>query len=159
MQLTMTGEYAVRAMLGLSTLPFGTVIQIPEVSTRWDIPENFLRKIITLLAKAGLIHSQRGNGGGIRLATPAENLTLLDVVEAIEGKIYLNKCLISPQFCSRSVWCAVHIVWCEAQTALKDILAKRTLAELASLHTARQSQLEGKAFTVPSLIEKKLQTA
>ncbi len=138
----MTGEYAVRAMVGLSTLPYGTVAHIPDISKEWDIPVSFLRKIITLLAKAGLVHSQRGNNGGIRLALPAEKLTLLDVIEAVEGKIFLNKCLIGPQFCERSMWCAVHVVWCEAQDALKQILGKRTLAELALLNSARQTQLE-----------------
>ncbi len=138
----MTGEYAVRAMLGLSKLPYGTVAHIPDISKEWDIPVSFLRKIITLLAKAGLVHSQRGNNGGIRLAISPEKLTLLDVIEAVEGKIFLNKCLIGHQFCERSMYCSVHIVWCEAQDALKQILNKRTLAELAFLNTARQAQVE-----------------
>lgn len=155
----MTGEYAVRAMVGLSTQPFGTVVQIPEVSGRWDIPESFLRKIITLLAKAGLIHSQRGNNGGIRLAIPPEQLTLLDVIEAVEGKIFLNKCLVGPHFCERTQWCAVHIVWCEAQAALKHILRNKSLAELAVQHTLRQAEFNANQSSVSNIIPAKIRQA
>ncbi len=141
MQLTMTGEYAIRAMIHLAALPWGTVAQIAEISSQWDIPENFLRKITAQLSKAGLIRSQRGIGGGVQLAKPAETLTLLNVIEAVEGKLYLNKCLIGPQFCNRTSWCAVHLVWCEAQQKLKEILSTHSLAELVATNTARAAQL------------------
>jgi len=141
MQLTMTGEYAIRAMIHLAALPWGTVAQIAEISSRWDIPENFLRKITAQLSRAGLIRTQRGIGGGVQLARPAETLTLLDVIEAVEGKLYLNKCLIGPQFCERTGWCAVHLVWCEAQQKLKEILSSRSLAELAATNSVRLAQL------------------
>lgn len=140
MRLTMTGEYAIRTMLHLASVPAETTVQIPEVSHTWDIPEGFLRKIVPQLSKAGLIHSRRGVGGGIQLARPAEAITLLDVIEAVEGKLSLNYCLLNPLFCHRTPWCAVHIVWCEAQQKLKEILSKRSLAELAVLHAARSSQ-------------------
>ena len=131
MQLTMTGEYAVRAMMHMSSLPFKTTAQIADISRQWDIPENFLRKIVAQLSKSGLLTSQRGSGGGITLAQPAETTTLLDVIEAVEGKMFLNKCLMGPDACSRSGRCAVHIVWCEAQQKLREVLGKWSLAELA----------------------------
>jgi Rrf2 family protein len=139
MQLTMTGEYAVRAMVGLASKPFGTVTPISEISEEWEISENFLRKIIAHLVKMGLVHSRRGTNGGVRLAIPAEQLTLLDVIEAIEGKIFLNKCLIGPECCTQTAWCAVHTVWCEAQEAMRYILSKQSLAEIASSNAARLS--------------------
>lgn len=131
-QLTMTGEYAVRAMMHLAGYPHGTLVQITDVSVRWQIPESFLRKIVPQLTRAGLIRSQRGTGGGIQLAKRAEELTLLDVIQAVEGEIFLNKCLIAPGMCSMDAGCSVHIVWCEAQKAVKDILTRSSLAELAA---------------------------
>lgn len=131
-QLTMTGEYAVRAMMHLAGCPHGTLVQITDVSVRWQIPESFLRKIVPLLTRAGLIRSQRGTGGGIQLAKRAEDLTLLDVIQAAEGEIFLNKCLIAPGMCSMDAGCSVHLVWCEAQKAVKDILTRSSLAELAA---------------------------
>lgn len=138
----MTGEYAIRAMVGLATAPFGTVMQISEIADQWDISENFLRKITAHLAKAGLICSQRGTKGGIRLAIPAEKLTLLDVIEAAEGKMFLNKCLMGPECCTRTSWCAMRDVWREAQDAMKSILSKKSLAEIASLNTSARAHCE-----------------
>lgn len=148
MQLTMTGEYAVRAMMHLSSLPFKTSAQIADISRQWDIPENFLRKIVAQLSKSGLLLSQRGSGGGVSLAHPAETITLLDVIEAVEGKMFLNKCLIGPDACSRSSHCAVHIVWCEAQQQLRQVLAKRSLAELVE-HDRKLSLARQSAFVNP----------
>ena len=91
MQLTMTGEYAVRAMIHLASLPEGMTVQISSISAEWDIPETFLRKIVGLLSRAHLIISRRGNGGGIQLAKSPADITLVDVIEAVEGKISLNK--------------------------------------------------------------------
>lgn len=133
MQLTMMGEYAIRAMLHLSARPFGTMVSISTVSDEWNIPQSFLRKISAHLAKARLIITQRGIGGGLSLARPAEEITILDVMEAIEGPLSLNKCLINPQVCSRSSWCAVHGLWSEGQEKLKETLRSRSLAELARL--------------------------
>ena len=141
MQLTLTGEYAVRAMIHLASVPSGTLAQISDISAQWGVPENFLRKIVPLLSKSKLIASRRGNGGGIQLAKPAESITLLDVIEAVEGPMYLNKCLIGPEFCVRTRWCAVHCVWSEAQEKLKEILRGKSIAELARLGKGREKHL------------------
>ena len=131
MQLTMTGEYAVRAMMHLASQPKGTIAQIPDISKEWEIPEKFLRKIVARLTKGGLLLSHRGEGGGVSLAKTAKQITLLDVIELVEGPMSLNKCLINPRFCRRTKTCKVHLVWCEARTAMRCILNSRTLAELA----------------------------
>lgn len=142
MQLTMTGEYAIRAMLHLASQQFGTVAQISDISKQWDIPENFLRKISAQLSGAGLITSQRGLGGGVTLGRPAEVITLLDIIEAVEGKISLNKCLMCDEFCPRDTWCAVHLVWGEAQAKLKEVLAMKSLAQLSAQSIERRAALE-----------------
>ncbi len=138
----MTGEYAIRAMLHLASLRFGTVAQISEISRQWEIPENFLRKISAQLSNAGLVASQRGLGGGITLARPAEVITLLDIIEAVEGKISLNKCLMCDAFCPRDSWCAVHLVWGEAQDKLKEVLTSKSLAQLAAQSADRRAAIE-----------------
>jgi Rrf2 family protein len=149
MQLTMTGEYAIRAMLHLASLQFGTVAQISEVSRSWDIPENFLRKISAQLTNAGLVASQRGLGGGITLGRPAEVITLFDIIEAVEGKISLNKCLMCDAACPRDSWCAVHLVWCEAQAKLKEVLSSKSLAQLALQSVERRAAVKDNHSAVP----------
>lgn len=141
MQLTRTGEYAVRTMIHLSALPFGTVVQISDIAREWSIPDTFLRKITGQLADAELIATQRGSSGGIRLAQSPEKLTVLDVIEAVEGKIFLNKCLICGNVCPRDEWCQVHVLWSEAQRKLKEILTSRTLAHLAAESLERKARL------------------
>lgn len=130
-QLTMTGEYAVRAMLHLAALPPDTVALVAEISRTWEVPESFLRKIVGKLARGGLLKTARGNGGGVALARPAREITLFDVVEAADGPLSMNACLTSPEACHRIPWCPVHSVWCEAQQKLREVLSSRTLEDLA----------------------------
>lgn len=141
LQLTMTGEYTVRAMLHLAAKPHGTMAQIYDIAQQWDIPENFLRKIVQVLTKSNLVLSHRGVGGGIELARPAEKITLLEVIEAAEGKLTLNKCLLHSGFCPRDSWCAVHLVWCEVQESMKAILRNKSIADLARQNSQRRRQL------------------
>jgi Rrf2 family protein len=127
----MAGKYAIRAMMHLASISNGTIIQISELSEKWEIPDKYLRKIIPQLARAGLIYSRRGMGGGVVLARPSKNISFLDVVEAVEGKIFLNKCLMSPDMCEKSPWCSANLVWHEAQESMKKVLASKNLEELS----------------------------
>ncbi len=141
LQLTKTGEYSVRAMLHLAAKPSGAVVPIGEISKQWDIPEEFLRKIVQLLSKSGLILSRRGAGGGIELARPAEEISLLEVIEAAEGKLALNKCLLEVGACPHDAWCAVHQVWSEVQQEMEEILHGKSLAALVAQSATRRQQL------------------
>ncbi len=138
MQLTMTGEYALRAMLYLASFPPDNKIKIAELASVNDIPENFLRQIILLLKKAGYITGQKGNGGGIRLNIDPEQITPLHIVEAVEGKIGLNKCMLNKDFCPRDNYCSIHLIWAETQKHLKEQLSSRNMLELAKQNTERQ---------------------
>ena len=131
MQLTMTGEYAIRTMVHLSSIPTGAIAQISDISRKWDIPETFLRKIVARLSRAHLVKSHRGVRGGVSLARPAEQISLLEVLEEMEGEMALNRCLVEPQSCSRTSTCLVHGVWCEAQGMLRGLLSSRSFADLA----------------------------
>jgi Rrf2 family protein len=133
----MSGEYAIRAMLHLAGEESNKNIQIQDISKKWDIPENFLRKIIPLLAKAGLVMSVRGSGGGIKLGKSSEKITALDVIEAVEGKIFLNKCLFSDDICDRSDWCSMHEVWEDSQESLKNVLKSKSIEQLATTNSER----------------------
>jgi len=135
MQLSMTGEYALRAMLFVCSSPFGTTFQISEIAEKNDIPENFLRKIIPLLKKGNILNSQRGNGGGISLMKKAEYITPLEIIEIVEGPIALNKCLIHDKFCSRDGYCSFHTLWSEAQQQFKKMLSDINMLKLAEKNT------------------------
>jgi len=141
MQLTLTGEYAIRAMIHLASGKDDSIFRISEISYVNNIPEKFLRKIIPQLSNAGLIRSQRGIGGGIKLGKPALEITPLEIIEAVEGEMALNKCLIDKAFCSNDRWCTVHTLWCDAQKKLRIILSSKSIAELARENEERKKKL------------------
>ena len=118
MQLTRAADYAVRIMVHLAALPPGSRPNRAAVAAAGDIPEHFVAKILQSLARAGLIDSQRGMNGGFTLARSPEEVTLLEVVEAIEGPTRLNACLIPGDSCKRKEWCPAHAAWAEAQEAI-----------------------------------------
>ena len=128
----MSGEYAILAMLYLSAKPFGETSHIADIAKDQKVPESILRKIMGHLVKAGLLHSYRGKNGGITLARAADSITLLDVIKVIEGKIFLNKCLIGSEFCDRIGSCAVHSVWRQVQDNMIETLENKTFASLVS---------------------------
>jgi Rrf2 family protein len=140
-QLTLTGEYAIRAMIYIVSVEENANCKISEISSLNKIPEKFLRKIIPQLANAGLIKSQRGSGGGIKLGRSSDKITPLDIVLAVEGQLALNKCLIDKKFCSNERWCTVHTLWCDAQKSLKLILSSKSIAQLAKESKEKKKML------------------
>ena len=129
-QLTRAGEYAMRAMFHIASSKNGDAVHIPDISAEWDIPETFLRKIVPKLVKAGLVYSQKGNGGGLRLAQHASDISALNVIEAIEGKIQLNKCLIKDSCCQHKPVCTMSDLWTDAEDKLREVLANKSLDDL-----------------------------
>jgi Rrf2 family protein len=132
MQLTNSGEYAIRALMTLASRVPGDIVSIETIAKGTNVPENFLRKIIQPFVKAGFIHSIRGVKGGITLARPANEINLLEIVEIAQGPIFLNKCLGSSDFCDQTKLCSVHLVWEKAQESLLSILRNKNLASLVA---------------------------
>jgi len=94
MQLTRSADYAVRAMLEIAAQADSdeSRARTHEIAERKEIPPALLAKLIPLLVRAGLLASQRGARGGLALARPASEISMLEIVEAIEGPIALNRC-------------------------------------------------------------------
>src|SRR5512147_1501351 len=111
MKLTRGGEYAIRGVLYLAQQNDGKVNMLSAIAKAQDVPPRFLAKIFQALAKAGIVKSHRGAKGGFSLARPASDVTLKDVIEAIEGPLFLNVCLAVPGECSREALCPIHSVW------------------------------------------------
>ncbi|NLE22424.1 MAG: Rrf2 family transcriptional regulator [Actinobacteria bacterium] len=131
LQLTRGAEYAIRAMTYLAHYPEGHVASLHEIGEAQDIPESFLAKILQSLVRSGLAVSQRGAHGGFALARPATEITMQQVIEAIDGPISVNQCVLSPEDCGRSASCTVHVAWVRAQEQLMDVLGSVTLESLA----------------------------
>ncbi len=132
MQITRATDYAVRVMIHLAGLPTGTSLRQSELSKATDVSGHFLSKVLQQLVRSRLIRSQRGTGGGYTLAVSATTVSLLDVVEAMEGPIRLNQCLEEGPSCDRKSWCPAHQVWAEAQLAVAQVLGGAAIAKLAA---------------------------
>jgi Rrf2 family protein len=132
MQITRASDYAVRVMIHLAGLPPASTVRQVELSRATDVSGHFLSKVLQQLVRARLIRSQRGSGGGYVLAVPAERVSLLDVVEAIEGPVRLNQCLEEGPSCERKSWCPAHQVWAEAQASIIQVLGGASMAGLAT---------------------------
>ena len=130
MRLTRAGEYAVRCVLYLSVLEEGVVASRKEIAREMDIPDQFLGKVAQQLSRAGILEIVQGPKGGFRLLISPDKMSLLDVVEAVIGEIFLNDCLLRPDSCVRSQTCAVNKVWEKARNQLRDTLRESTFDKL-----------------------------
>jgi len=132
MGLTRKTEYAIRGMLYLSRQEYGAISMLGDIATAMEVPRTFLAKIFQGLNKMGLIKSEKGTGGGFMLAKRPEQITLREIVEAVEGPIMPNQCLMGEGVCSFQRTCAVHPVWRRLQVVTRGILEEVTLKTLAA---------------------------
>ncbi|TAK35593.1 MAG: Rrf2 family transcriptional regulator [Chloroflexota bacterium] len=137
MQISRQADYGIRAMIEVARLEPGETARTKDVARAQEIPLVFLTKIILQLVRAGLLRSYRGANGGIGLAKSKEEITLRDIVEAIEGPIALNRCVLREGECPRDKVCPVHKTWVSAQETLVAQLASTRLSDLVSMGSAR----------------------
>ena len=131
MRLTRQGDYAVRVMVDLAGQTRDVPVHRAQIQARQDVPAAYLAKIIQALARAGLVRTLPGAHGGVTLNAPAETVTLLQVIEAAEGPIRLNRCVEAPGTCPRDRFCPVHPVWMRLQALVTRELDGVTIASLA----------------------------
>jgi Rrf2 family protein len=117
-------------VLYLSGLDNGRRAPTSEIALKQHIPPSFLAKIVSQLSVAGIVQTSRGARGGVSLARAADEISLLEVVEAIDGPIMLNECVIDANACVFGNNCPVQDVWCNAQENLVKTLSGTTFATL-----------------------------
>ncbi len=132
MQITRQADYAIRAVRYLAKQGPNQRAATSTVAQEMKIPPSFLAKIISQLSIAGLLHTSRGARGGVTLARDAKEISLLDVVEAIDGPILLNECVGDPASCVFSDDCLVHPIWLEVQESLVKRLRETKFDQLYS---------------------------
>lgn len=132
MEITRQADYAMRAVLYLAIYRRAS---IGEIASAQFVPREYLAKIVQQLVKAGIAKSQRGVGGGISLAKNPEDITLLEVLEAIEGPLAINLCFRRPNECPRESFCGVHYELFNVQSVLARELGRINFARLARRET------------------------
>jgi Rrf2 family protein len=132
MQITRQADYAVRAIYFLSNLGFESRASTSQIAKEQHIPPSFLAKIISQLSVAGLLHTSRGARGGVSLARDPKDITMRDVVEAIDGPILLNECVEDAHGCKFDKDCPMRLMWCEIQDDLISRLESTTFADFVT---------------------------
>jgi Rrf2 family protein len=129
-KITRQTEYAVRTMSYLSERGWDGRVPTAVIAESEDIPQPFLTKVISHLVTAGLVTTSRGIGGGVALARSPGEITLLQVIEAMEGPLLLSYCLLRSGTCKLEPGCAIHDAWADIQANLAHGLDAVTMAEL-----------------------------
>jgi len=129
MQITRETDYAIRCVLYL-TSEKDRIVMVDEIAREMSIPRSFLAKILQKLVKANIARSFRGVKGGFQLGREPKDITLLDVITAVEGTIALNACAVDNAICAFSSTCAVHPVWIKLRNEFSEILRQHSFADI-----------------------------
>ncbi len=129
MQITRQTDYAIRCVLYLAEHP-DEVKVVDEIAKAKSIPKVFLAKILQKLSKAGIVRSYRGVKGGFELARRPKQISLLDIIEAIEGPVAMNICAIDRRLCNMSNSCLVHPVWVKLRMDTENKLRRYSIDKL-----------------------------
>jgi Rrf2 family protein len=128
--LSKSGTHAVRALVVLAELPKGTNAGAASIAERIQAPRNYLGKILQQLSREGLVISQKGLGGGFRLACEPKDISLLEIVDPIEQIDRWSGCILGRDACSEDNPCAIHSGWKAVKDAYMALLGDTTLADL-----------------------------
>ena len=131
MRLTTRGRYAVTALLDLALQPADQTITLAEIAARQTISVAYLEQLFAKLKRHGLVSSVRGANGGYRLAKPAHDIAVLEIIVAVNESVDATRCDHKAN-CQNGAMCLTHDLWQELSLHIADYLAKITLADLVA---------------------------
>jgi len=123
-------DYALRALTRLALA--GDFLPVSILARQEDVPPDFLRKIMQRLHRAGIVESSQGPFGGYRLARPAWQINVLDVIETVQGPIVMTECITRPQICDRIGYCPFRKRLAALAAALNSKLAEVRISDAAN---------------------------
>jgi Rrf2 family iron-sulfur cluster assembly transcriptional regulator len=142
MLFTKPTEYAIRGISELACRSPDRLMMLDALIVGTDLPRDFVAKLFQRLVKAGLLHSSKGRGGGFMLGRAAHEITLMQIVEAIEGPQPLDGCVIGLSQCNDLMPCSQHDTYKPIRQRLKDYLNTTTLADLSASLRSKQAWQE-----------------
>jgi len=144
--ITRAAEYSLRATAALVQFrESDKTATVAEIAVSEAIPESFLRKLLKPLIRADIVRSERGYSGGITLAKHPAEISVLDVIEAVDGKLSLNECVLNPTECGLIARCAIHGLWVETTELLTEHLRNYSLEDIQ-----RKYMIGSETETTPS---------
>lgn len=129
--ISRTGTHATLALAVMARLEPGAYVGAAQIADEIGAPRNYLGKLLQQLASAGLVESQKGYGGGFRLARPARKISLYDAIEPLEHVSRWHGCLLGRASCNPADPCAVHERWSRVREQYLRFLKNTSIADLA----------------------------
>jgi len=146
MKFSTRGRYGLRALLDLAVHGGDGMTPLKDIARREELSLHYLERLMAPLIAAGLVTSMRGARGGVALSRSPAEITLSDVIEALEGSIAPTECAVDPSCCGRSGLCVSREVWSEMSRAIAGVLESMTLQDLADRQMEKgQTQKRKKA--------------
>ena len=137
-----SAEYAIRAFVHLAQVQEGKYAMVKNIAEQEDIPAHFLAKILQQLARKGLLRSSKGPTGGFSLRVPADEIRLVDIVEALDGLTEYQQCAAGLSECSDDMPCPLHDSWKAVRSRIMDYLGRNTIADLAKALEQKRRLIE-----------------
>lgn len=132
MDITRTTDYAIRAVIFLANQKGDRPVPAATIAREQEIPDIYVSKVLQALARSGLVVTRAGRSGGAMLQRKPEDISLLDIIEAMEGPVYLNRCMVRSRACSRDKHCPMHPFWKDLQKTLTDRLRHATIDQFVA---------------------------
>lgn len=132
MKMSTRGRYGLRVMLELALRDGQGIVPVEDIAQAQGISGHYIHLLVPVLRRAGLVRTVRGPKGGCSLSRPPSAITLLEVVEAVEGRIAPVECVAEGTLCGESGGCAAREVWCEVASAIEGVLGGLTLEQMAA---------------------------
>ena len=149
-----SAEYAIRAFVHLAQVPDGRYAMVKQIAAEEEIPAHFLAKILQQLARKGMLRSNKGPTGGFSLRIPADEVRLLDIVEALDGLSEYEKCASGLAECTDDMPCPLHDSWKALRSRIMDYLGRNTIADLARALEQKRRMLEKQRRPKRALVKK-----
>ncbi len=130
MKISTKGRYGLRILLDLALHDSETPRLIRDIASSQQISEKYISRLIIDLRRAGMVRSIRGAKGGFRIAKKPETITLLDVVEVMEGPLSIVDCVRFPEKCNRTANCATREIWNKLNSEIRESMSRITLADI-----------------------------
>ena len=146
MKLSTKGRYGLRAAVALAMYAKDEPVSISTIAAREELSESYLEQLFAKLKKAGLVHSIRGTNGGYQLSRPAEDISVGDVLRALEGNMVIVDCPDSESQCAKYGSCVTKYVWKRINNSINDTMDAITLEELVLNSDGRTEQKGKKAY-------------
>ncbi|MDY4833999.1 MAG: Rrf2 family transcriptional regulator [Frisingicoccus sp.] len=146
MKLSTKGRYGLRAAVALAMYAKDEPVSISTIAAREELSESYLEQLFAKLKKAGLVHSIRGTNGGYQLSRPAEDISVGDVLRALEGNMVIVDCPDSESQCAKYSSCVTKYVWKRINNSINDTMDAITLEELVLNSDGMTEQKGQKAY-------------